>query len=52
MGKIVGAGGEILDKLEPEPHKSGPATATVVLYSCLIIMSQYMVKMFADGEAV
>jgi hypothetical protein len=27
MGKIVGAGAEIFDKLEPEPepHKNGPA---------------------------
>jgi hypothetical protein len=25
MGKMVGAGAEIFDKLEPEPHKNGPA---------------------------
>jgi hypothetical protein len=25
MGKMVGAGAEIFDKLEPESHKNGPA---------------------------
>jgi hypothetical protein len=25
MGQMVGAGAEIFDKLEPEPHKNGPA---------------------------
>jgi hypothetical protein len=25
MGKMVGAGAEIFDQLEPEPHKNGPA---------------------------
>jgi hypothetical protein len=25
MGKMVGAGAEIFDKLEPKPHKNGPA---------------------------
>jgi hypothetical protein len=26
LGKIVRAGAGIFDKLEPEPHKNGPAT--------------------------
>jgi hypothetical protein len=25
MGKMIGAGDEIFDKLEPEPHKNGSA---------------------------
>jgi hypothetical protein len=26
IGKIVGAGAEIFDKLKPEPHKNGPVS--------------------------
>jgi hypothetical protein len=31
MGKMVGAGAEIFDKLEPEPHKNGPAPQHLTL---------------------